>query len=124
MFTPQQFSTLAAAALPAVAFAATICATSSAAGQVTTIYKAGYFSAEREQWGGSPYEYCGEGATIFEAVANAVGEAWVCSGISPKEYRAALATIEQQEAQASGCHFCQSPIDAANRCACFALAHV
>lgn len=124
MFTPQQFATLAAVALPGFAFQATVCASSSAAGQVSTIYKAGYFSATRMQWGGDPYEYCGEGATIFEAVAEAIGEAWVCSGISPKEYRAALATIGQQEAQAIGCHFCQSPIDAASRCACFALAHV
>ena len=128
MFTPQQFATLAAAALPAVAFAATICATSSAAGQVTTIYKAGYFSAEREQWGGSPYEYCGEGATIFEAVANAIGEAWACNDMRPQAYWAALATIQQAEEQASGasaaCHFCQSPIDASSRCACFGPATV
>ena len=128
MFTPQQFSTLAAAAWPSVAFAATTCATCSAAGQVTTTYKAGYFSAEREQWGGSPYEYCGEGATIFEAVANAIGEAWACNDMRPQAYWAALATIQQVEEQASGaaaaCHFCQSPIDAASRCACFGPATV
>ena len=127
MFT-QQFSSLAAAAWPSVAFAATTCATCSALGQVSTTYKAGYFSAEREQWGGSPYEYCGEGATIFEAVANAVGEAWACNDMRPQAYWAALATIQQAEKQASGasaaCHFCQSPIDVASRCACFGLAHV
>lgn len=96
MFTPQQFTQLAAAAWPCTGFRVTSTTAYSGSGLgTTTTYSLTYCGSG----GGYAdcFSYSGEGATIFEAAACAIEQAWASWAMQQAVYLAALAAIEQAE---------------------------